>query len=204
MHILRLFTNNKKMTTEFEQVPTDSPEELEYQMYHKRRFFYALQIIKKLNPKSALEIGPYTIAYNLAKAGVKTDTMGYISDKLTGTGTHFTFDLDEIGKHPEKMLTGNYDLVVASEVIEHLHLDLDRIFVQFNKLVRMGGFVLIQTPNAVALKKRVALLFGKNPFEMIRSDYQPGNGGHIREFTMRELVDHAKKNGFEIVEQHCH
>jgi hypothetical protein len=76
--------------------------------------------------------------------------------------------------------------------------------VQLNKLVRAGGFVLIQTPNAASLKKRVALLFGNNPFEMIRADYQPGNGGHTRELTMRELVDHAKKNGFEVVEQHCH
>lgn len=186
-----------------EPVPFTSEEEAEYQHYHHKRFVFALQLIKKLNIKRALEIGPYMIAQNLVKTGVSVDTMGYISNKITGTGTHFTIDLDELGKYPEKMLNGDYELVIASEVIEHLHLDLDRIFVMLNKLTRIGGIVLIQTPNAVALKKRGALFFGKNPFELIRSDYQPGHGGHIREFTMTELVDYAKMNGFEVVEKYC-
>ena len=86
--------------------------------------------------------------------------MGYISDKITGTGTHFEFDLDKIGKYSGEMLTGSYDLVIAAEVIEHLHRD--RIFVQLNKLTRIGGMVLMQTQNPVTLKKRVPLLFDKN------------------------------------------
>jgi Methyltransferase domain len=185
-----------------EQVPNSSPEEAEYQKYHWDRLEFAFQLIQKIRPARALEIGPWTLAHNLVKAKINVDTMGFISDKIVGTGTHFKYDLDKIGKQGEERLTGNYDLVIAAEVIEHLYLDLDLIFMQLNDLTRIGGFVLVQTPNAAALKKRGALLFGKNPFEMIRPCYQPGSGGHIREFTMKELEDHAKTNGFEVVEKH--
>ncbi|MGH2565260.1 MAG: methyltransferase domain-containing protein [Ginsengibacter sp.] len=185
-----------------EKVPNSSPEEIEYQNYHWKRFNFAFQLIRKLKPENALEIGPYTLTHNLVRAGVQVDTLGFISEKITGVRTHSNFDLNQIGGHPEEMLSGNYDLVVVSEVIEHVVLDLDTIFIQLNKLTKIGGCVLIQTPNAVALKKRAAMFFGKNPFEMIRNDYRPGYGGHIREFTMDELVEYAKKNGFEIVSKH--
>ena len=186
-----------------EQVPGSAPEEAEYQNYHFRRLEFAFQLIMKLRPGRVLEIGPWTLCHNLVKAKIEVDTMGFISEKIVGTGTHYELDLNTIGRAYEKRLKGNYDLVVAAEVIEHLYLDLDLIFMQLNDLTRMGGMVLLQTPNAVAAKKRVAMLFGHNPFEMIRPDYQFGTGGHIREFTMKELVQHAKINGFEIVEKHC-
>ena len=186
-----------------EQVPNSSPEEIEYQHYHRKRFEFAFNLIQKINPKNALEIGPYVIAHNVVRLGVKIDTLGYCSEKIYRNGTHIIFDLDQIGRHPELMRSGDYDLVIACEVIEHLHLDLDLIYRQLSKLTRPGGTVLIQTPNAVPLKKRVAMLFGKNPFEMIRPEYRPGYGGHIREFTMSELTGYAKKNGFEVIESYC-
>ncbi|MEO8413246.1 MAG: class I SAM-dependent methyltransferase [Ginsengibacter sp.] len=186
-----------------QQVPNSSPEEIEYQHYHWKRFEFAFNLIQKINPKNALEIGPYVIAHNVVKLGIKIDTVGYCSEKIDRNGDHKIFDLDQIGRHPELIQTGDYDLVIACEVIEHLHLDLDLIYFQLNKLTKTGGIVLIQTPNAVPLKKRVAMLFGKNPFEMIRPEYRPGYGGHVREFTMSELNDYAKRNGFEVVEKYC-
>lgn len=57
---------------------------------------------------------------------------------------------------------------------------------------------MIQTPNAVALKNRIKLLFGKNPYDIPRENVK--NPGHFREYTVKELADIAQKAGFEVQE----
>ncbi len=55
----------------------------------------------------------------------------------------------------------------------------------FRKLLKPGGAMLVTTPNAAALSKRLRLLFGQNPFEMLRET--PENPGHFREYTALEM-----------------
>lgn len=186
---------------QFEIVPGPQ-EEIAYQHYHFRRLKFAFEKAIQYAKGTILEIGPYTITYNLIRNGFKVDTLGYLSEGVRGVNKHIEFDLDSLGKGGHHFIKGNYDLVIIAEVIEHLHLDLDRILRQLWELTSPRGVVIIQTPNATSLKKRMAMLAGKNPFQMIIDDYRPGYGGHLREFTRKELKTYSEKNGFEVLELH--
>src|SRR5205823_6516869 len=90
-----------------------------------------------------------------------------------------------------------YDVVVMAEVIEHLYTAPELVLGFLKTLVADNGLVIIQTPNAAALSKRLKLLFGRNPYELIRVDTT--NPGHFREYTSRELIRIAEGAGFEVV-----
>jgi hypothetical protein len=60
-----------------------------------------------------------------------------------------------------------------------------------------GGHLVLQTPNATALPKRVRMAIGFNPYDPIRED--PRNPGHYHEYTVHELTEALEAAGFEIV-----
>jgi len=66
------------------------------------------------------------------------------------------------------------------------------------QLLSPDGAILIQTPNAAAVSSRWKLLFGENPYELIRVDRT--NPGHFREYTLKELTDYATDAGFQVSE----
>ena len=62
--------------------------------------------------------------------------------------------------------------------------------------IRRPGFVILQTPNAAALHKRLALLRGRNPVEAPRTSLE--NPGHLHEYTLSELRDQVNAGGLTI------
>jgi 2-polyprenyl-3-methyl-5-hydroxy-6-metoxy-1,4-benzoquinol methylase len=55
-----------------------------------------------------------------------------------------------------------YDLVIFTEVLEHLLQDDEIIMMNVKKLVRPGGLLLISVPNALTFSNRVKVITGKN------------------------------------------
>lgn len=90
-------------------------------------------------------------------------------------------------------------MVVFAEVIEHLYASPRLVLRFLHHLLSGAGVLLIQTPNAASLTKRVKLLAGSNPYEKIREDAT--NPGHFREYTASELREYASSEGFEVI--HC-
>jgi hypothetical protein len=190
------------------EVPNSTPEESTYHAYHKKRIQFALDMVDDIvcyrNFYSTVEVGPWTIAYNLTTNGLVIDSIGYLDPKMEPyINDHFEFDLNTLKDTGFAMLPQGYDVVIAAEVIEHLYLDLDLIFRFLNNLTKQGGVVVIQTPNAAALKKRMWMLQGRNPFDMVGADYRPGMAKHVREFTIKELTDCAERNGFIVKKVYC-
>ena len=91
-----------------------------------------------------------------------------------------------------------YDLVVFAEVIEHLHTSPVHTLGFVRGLLADAGVLILQTPNAASLPKRLKLLAGRNPYELIRPD--GGNPGHFREYTLAELEAYARQARFQVVE----
>jgi hypothetical protein len=60
-----------------------------------------------------------------------------------------------------------------------------------------SGLLVLQTPNAAALFKRLKLLAGRNPYHMIRETRT--NPGHFREYTLTELRRAVDASGLELV-----
>ena len=85
-----------------------------------------------------------------------------------------------------------------AEVLEHLHTAPSLVLAFVKTLLADNGLLVLQTPNAASLPKRIKLLLGRNPFDMIRTD--PKNPGHFREYTRRELSALAADLGFRVEE----
>jgi hypothetical protein len=59
--------------------------------------------------------------------------------------------------------------------------------------------VVVSTPNAAFLKNRVELLWGRNPFEMLRDSRHRLGLGHYREYTREELEAVGRRAGLKTV-----
>lgn len=83
------------------------------------------------------------------------------------------------------------DAVFAGEIIEHV-IDTDAFLSELWRVLRMGGLLVLTTPNLASLENRVRLLLGKYP---IWVDWRLGGEGHVRAYTAeilkRQMVEHG-------------
>lgn len=97
--------------------------------------------------------------------------------------------------------TGSVDVVILSEVIEHL-VDTDSALDEIHRVLRPGGRLLVSTPNLAAWYNRGLLALGIQPIfseVSLRGVYgRPGSrvAGHLHMFTKRALTEFLTARGF--------
>jgi SAM-dependent methyltransferase len=98
------------------------------------------------------------------------------------------------------------DAVTCFHSLEHWHHSPRRLFSQIRRVLRDGGYLFIATPNAVNLRKRISVLFGRTNHcplsEWYDSDLE--FRGHVREPVVRDLKDLVLWNGFRVVAVYGH
>lgn len=177
-----------------------------YLQTHAKRFAFLLDKVRFLRERCArtqgvtiLDIGPSFFTEVLRKhfSNDTILTLGFDRPDNRGghfplsiaheQGRHFHFDLND-AQCPEKWIAPprQAEIVLLTEVLEHLHTAPTLVLTFVRTLVQDGGYLVIQTPNAASLKKRVKLVMGRNPYEMIRETAE--NPGHFREYTRSELL----------------
>lgn len=60
---------------------------------------------------------------------------------------------------------GNVDVVLLSEVLEHLLYSPVPLFREIHRVLRPGGILLVSTPNPAALSRLLKLALGRSPLE---------------------------------------
>jgi len=103
------------------------------------------------------------------------------------------FNLDKkikfiTAEFPNKIKDKNYDLILFSEVIEHLENDTKALS-DIWKVLKPRGLLIITTPSKNAPLYRMGLL-----------DKFDKEVGHLRRYSLKELEILVEKNGFKIVE----
>jgi SAM-dependent methyltransferase len=178
-----------------ERAPADG-----YLRYHAQRYDALLkELLSRWKPGfRVLDIGRSTFTDIAAESlGCPVDTLGFESDREAATGRNFHFDLNQSQLEASwRRDIPEYDLIVFSEVIEHLHTSPARVLPFIRSLLRPDGLVFIQTPNAVVLHKRLQLLLGSNPYNLISEN--TGNPGHFREYTSAELRGYCAPAGLSV------
>lgn len=176
-----------------------------YSAYHAPRYAFLLDLLGRhgAGPESALlDIGPSLLTTLIREElGIAADSLGFGEDGASlGGGRHFSFDLNQ-SQSPESWRRDlpRYDFIVMAEVLEHLHTAPPLVLAFVKSLLTDHGVLVLQTPNAASLSKRIKLLLGRNPYEMIRVD--PKNPGHFREYTRKELSALAADLGFRVEER---
>ena len=79
---------------------------------------------------------------------------------------------------------GEFDRIVAAEVLEHIHADVDAIK-ELVRVLRPGGTLAISVPRWLP-----EIVNWK-----LSDDYHNAEGGHVRIYTTEELVDKVTKAG---------
>ena len=98
----------------------------------------------------------------------------------------------DIESEPLPFEPGSFDLIYASEVIEHC-VDTSAFLGELNRMLRRGGQLLLSTPNSAFWPYRILGLLGYTA-----TDVQ--HPGHVRFFSRKGLVSAIEKAGFEIAD----
>lgn len=176
-----------------------------YAAYHAPRYAFLLALLAELGVSAdshLLDIGPSRLTGLVRdRFGARVDSLGYLREDAPEGICHADFDLnlaqDDVNWRRDLPC---YDGVVMAEVIEHLYTAPERVLRFVYTLVAEGGWLVLQTPNAASLPKRLKLLAGRNPYERIRVDRR--DPGHFREYTVRELGALLEDAGFQV--EACH
>jgi SAM-dependent methyltransferase len=171
-----------------------------YAAFHRPRFEHTLELIKAHCPESCdriLDIGPSPLTKMIRKNfSFKVDTMGLEEYSETDDYTHHHVDLNDVSIKPDNF--EKYQFIVFGEVLEHLPTSPTVVLQFLNDCLSEKGVLILQTPNAVALNKRIKMMLGLNPFELIRIN--KNNPGHFREYTLNELIAYVDEANFDILE----
>jgi SAM-dependent methyltransferase len=174
-----------------------APEEQVYLRTHARRYELLIDLVRELAPGRILVVGPSyeTVLLRETLPDVTVNTLGWHDHR---------FPLREGERHTQVDLNSDdrpelepHDVVVCGEVIEHLHVAPVPVLSFLASGLRPGGHLVLQTPNATALPKRLRMLFGRNPYDAIREN--PLNPGHFHEYTAEELRAAVAAAGFDVV-----
>lgn len=185
------------------------PEMQQYFAYSRHRYVAlgdvmgdALARMRTGHPVRVLDVGPgfQTLMFRRLWPDLHIDTIGFPDEKFPpADGEHrATFDLNDAAD-PSRwpVLPRAYDLVTYCEVVEHLYTSPAHSLRFLASTLTPGGYMVVTTPNGIALHRRLRLLVGINPQELIREDLS--NPGHYREYGRRELIALAAQAGLSPV-----
>lgn len=90
---------------------------------------------------------------------------------------------------------GRFDVVVCSEILEHLFFP-ERVITECSRVLKSGGTFIVTVPNLYCFRNRVALLSGRG------ADFieYPDNTIHIRFFSIAGMRRLLAAGGFEVAE----
>jgi SAM-dependent methyltransferase len=172
-----------------------------------------VQAVRKTLPEKSvniMDVGPsfFTEILQLNLPDDKIYTLGF--DHPDSRGGHFpafieidkskfyAFDLNNAAFRDKWISPKNIDIVVMGEVLEHLYTSPVHIFRFLKSMLAPGGYIVLGTPNAVSVQRRLAMFLGRNPYELIRETRD--NPGHFREYTVPELKQLGTEAGLEFVD----
>ena len=140
-----------------------APEEQIYLRTQRNGYERLLELVRPLAPGRILVVGPsyetvllrdaFPTRPSTRSAGTTT------ASRSASTSRIEQFDLND-SNYP---VLEPHDVVVCSEVIEHLHVAIVPVLRFLASGLAPGGHLILQTPNATALAKRIRMLFGRNP-----------------------------------------
>lgn len=97
------------------------------------------------------------------------------------------------------------DVATCFHSLEHWHHSPKRLFCEIARVLRPGGFLIIATPNAANLRKRIYVPLGNNIGPTLEEWYHEGDPvfrGHVREPIVHDLRRLLEWNDFDVTATH--
>lgn len=169
---------------EFYQKRGGNSDSLTYFENHWPRFEMMIDIAREIWPESACEIGsffPYTTYFWKCKNPALTiDLYDIILRELKGDVKPYDVDgikLIDLNLCTEKLPDKGYDLIILSEVLEHLPINLMQFSNEVVRLLNPCGYLIVSYPC-----QGYAPQCGYDK-DMTGYDFNFLQEGHLREFT---------------------
>ena len=204
-----------KKTSDNECMVLNQKAEIEYIQMQKKRISYTIEyidfIVKNNLPNKKiklLDIGttPFTFLY---KEYFNIEVSTIDKTKLLSNRCKLrdiNFKKCDLMKEIIPFNNKEFDICIFTEVFEHLVVRPATIFKEIHKILKDEGFLIFSTPNIATLFNRIKFLLGKPVLESLDKVFQEDHGdewphgiGHLREYTMSELVNLLKKYQFNII-----
>jgi SAM-dependent methyltransferase len=207
----------KTMPEDFESalrtLPLDSEAARPYLEKHLPRLAKTLELAPHSEGGRALELGCYMQitpflqricgygevrgAYYGTPGKQDLKTISFPDGDFTVPIDHFDAERDPF-PYPE----GYFELVLATEIIEHMAFDPMHLLVESRRVLSEGGRLLISTPNAASFASIAKTLDGRTNPQIFpqykRPDPRFPEIGHVHEYTAHELRLTLEAAGFEI------
>jgi SAM-dependent methyltransferase len=180
-----------------------------YEEEAAERYAFVRALLSRLVPPPAdlVELGaaPGNQSLGLARAGYRVTAVdlglaewsdrpqGAMTEMLGAAGIELVeWDLEQT---PYPLEDESFDVVVLTEVLEHLREFPARALEEARRILRHGGLLVLTTPNAAYVRNRMRLMAGRSVYTPMR-DWLHGlpHARHAREYTRSELellISHA-------------
>lgn len=119
------------------------------------------------------------------------DFSDYWEDSCKEAGIKFR--MCDLEKQPLPFEDDYFDLVIFTEVLEHLSAPPSKVLREVRRVMRVKGKMILSVPNIAALRHRLKLLLGISPLKDLDNPHD-----HVHEYTMREIISKLKICGFTV------
>lgn len=196
----------KELLKHIEKTITN-PQERGYFWIHESRYKTILEEIQKFGKSGSrvLDVGCFPYHLGAAMEEMKFDVYGISSQHEPIQSPKIKTCNIETDKFPFK--DNFFDLVVFTEVLEHLPQAPLHTLKEIYRVLAPRGHVIITTPNIARSINRAKLLIGKSvTYPMHQVLDNDGNGSNIyhrhnREYTTNEVADLTSRAGFHITKR---
>ncbi len=171
-----------------------------YIEYHKNRFLETLNAVPIED--GALKVFDVGLNHNLLAIREVNPHYRYagvdLTDRLMDVFRKLNIDLKicDVTRERIPYPDGEFDLVIFTEVLEHLCTPHKTIMNELHRILKDGGKLIFSVPNIATMSRRLKFLMGVNPTSWEMNETLPH--GHLHEFTMSEASTLLESCGFSI------
>ncbi len=182
-----------------------------YRTQHLERLAFDLDLVEECVAPGTrlLEVGavPLLATAALAELGYRVDAVDVAPQRFAGAIHELGLAVRrcDVEREPLPYPDASFDLVLCSEIFEHLRIDPIATFEEVLRVLRPGGALLLSTPNLRSLRGLRNLIVHHRAHAAsgdVHAQYVKlrtlGHMGHVREYTVREVAEFLERVGFAV------
>lgn len=172
----------------------------EYYQIHVARYQQILKTVSSLGLSSnskILDVGcfPLHLFHDLEKKGYKVYGVSSVHEPTK----HPNVKVCDLENDPIPFEPDQFDLVIFTEVFEHLHSSPQKVVAEIKRVLKPGGYLIFTTPNVLRFQNIINLIVGKNIYFPLFQLDQPLNFRHHREYTRQEILEIVHSLGLNVI-----
>jgi len=181
---------------------------INYFEQHSDRTEFTVELIESyVSDGKILELGaaPFNLTIGISKRGHHIQALDLEPERFDDIIEEHNLDVARCDIEEESLpvKSQSFDMVVLSEVFEHLRKNPQEVLDKINDSTVEDGLLILTTPNFYSFENIVNFILGRgivDSYEEFKKLDKLGNMGHVTEYTKEELTRFLNASGFEIVD----